>query len=324
MALNLKLGARMILGFSAILLLVVLTAGVGWFSLNSVVEKADKALGVDMLDAGITKTAMLVKDYQLQANADSVPLIEEQLARLLEEVAARKQSFKQEANRARMDDMSAKIQAYGSDFALYAKTGNELRALQESMQNQAGEVLLIVEKIRMAQSSEMRMNQALSTRNQNKIMQRVNDAREMLELLLTSRVLESQMVATSDTSRLKEFRQLQEEIGKISEKLDAGIEDEQSKQLLETLRQAHNAYATNLEEYLKFGGGDLRKKMEDASGLALEQMKQMAEYQMDEANQAKRQDFSVSQKLLRASSKAEMLSKQYLETRILEKEMLLT
>ncbi len=150
---NLRIAWKLGVGFGVVLLLTVVSAYVSWRSQNTLIERADKAAGVDHIYNEVTQGRVDVLYYMQFRDESKIAVFQKRMEELEAHVAKLKKSFANPANKERMDNVSQAAAAYKQFFTEYVdlegKRGEVIATVVEAataLQTVADELALALEK----------------------------------------------------------------------------------------------------------------------------------------------------------------------------------
>jgi methyl-accepting chemotaxis protein len=116
---NLRIAAKLGIGFGLLLVFTAVVAFVGWRSLETIADRADKMEGVNTIVTETLQARMDVLYFMDAKDASRIEQFKKRVETILSEASTLKASFANPANREKMDAISAAIKDYDAGFAKY-------------------------------------------------------------------------------------------------------------------------------------------------------------------------------------------------------------
>jgi len=116
---NLRIAVKLGIGFGLLLLFTAVVASVGWFSLGAIADRAGKMEGVNTIVTETLQARMDVLYFMDAKDASRVEQFKKRVEAILTQAAALRASFKNAANREKMDAIVTAIKSYDEGFTKY-------------------------------------------------------------------------------------------------------------------------------------------------------------------------------------------------------------
>ncbi len=118
---NMKLGVKLGIGFGFLILLTAIVAGVGGIGLRTVDHNAQVALEIEDIVTAMLDARRQEKNFILRKDQEYVTSVREITQKMLSDVATVKNRMRDPADIARMDRISAAVNAYLGAFNTYVE-----------------------------------------------------------------------------------------------------------------------------------------------------------------------------------------------------------
>ncbi|MBF0156903.1 MAG: methyl-accepting chemotaxis protein [Magnetococcales bacterium] len=154
---NLKIGLKLGIGFAAVLLLTVIVALVGWNGISGLASRNDKLLDMGNLVESIISARQQEKNF-LMRNGDqgAFDKVQEELKHITATAqTARDEKFQDPADKARMDAILARKDAYAKAFQDVATAFGERQKARAAMGEAANAALAEAGKLRQDQEEKL-------------------------------------------------------------------------------------------------------------------------------------------------------------------------
>jgi len=130
---NLRIAAKLGIGFGLLLVFTSVVSFVGWQSLEKLSDRADKMARVNIIVAETLQARMDVLYFMDAKDAARIEQFKKRVATILGEAASLKTSFANPANREKMDAITAAIKDYDAGFARFIEAERSRDATVKEM-----------------------------------------------------------------------------------------------------------------------------------------------------------------------------------------------
>ncbi|MEF3698281.1 methyl-accepting chemotaxis protein [Desulfolutivibrio sp.] len=130
---NLRIAVKLGIGFGLLLLFTAVVASVGWFSLGAIADRASKMEGVNTIVSETLQARMDVLYFMDAKDASRVEQFKKRVETIITQAATLKASFKNIANREKMDAITAAIKSYDEGFGKYIEAERSRDATVKEM-----------------------------------------------------------------------------------------------------------------------------------------------------------------------------------------------
>lgn len=239
---DLKVGHKLLLGFSLVMLLTLAVALGGWRTASDILRHSGQSLQVADLEQQILQLRLLEKDYLLEPMAGHKTAIAEQHARIDEQLADLPTHAEQLQLLVRGND------AYLELFTQLRSTQTQASTAQTGMAIRADEALIQFEMVTQDQFSLIR-DQLLDglTGTQNSVDQ-AEAAAHLSQTLLQLRLAESQFIRNGDSADADLWQARFSTMTEVAQQLRPQLAALQQASLDEALR-ALDSYRESFEHY---------------------------------------------------------------------------
>ncbi len=132
---NLRLGVKISVGFVVVLFFMVVVISIGYSSLSGVVDRVDKADGVNSMVKMVLEARRHEKNYIIRNDDSYLKRVEENVKNIINQSSYLKDKFNDPVNKAQMDEVAAKVKIYYDAFNGYIALHQQKILIQEEMQN---------------------------------------------------------------------------------------------------------------------------------------------------------------------------------------------
>jgi methyl-accepting chemotaxis protein len=254
---RLKLTTKLLGSFLVILTITAVVGVIGYRAMMGVADRSDKAVGVGTIVQLLQETRQQEKNYMLRKDEESLKKQAEAIAKLFEQVKTTSAKFTQQVNKDQMTEVDTDAKAYQTAFQGYVDLSKQREAQMEKMRASARAIPAEVEK--MAASQKMKLAKILaeasgkSTQNQGELekmisdrVAKINDAAQILILLVDARKNEKEFIISNGQ---KEWREKVDVNIKTIQELATGLKSRSTQQ--ENIDQAE-AIIAGIASYDKY------------------------------------------------------------------------
>ncbi len=201
---DIKLGMKLYGGFSIVLILTIVVAYVGYYSLTGVSDRAGKTNNVNSLVLGLLDTRQLEKDYMISNDQAYAGMVDKKIKAIISQARETKDEFTQTANKDQMDLVIREMTGYFNTFQGYVDLDRQRDETMAEMQARAAEALEKVEAIRVDQKAQLEKGQDEAEAFLNDKMAKVEDANRIINLYIDARMNEKEFIASRGEQKWQE------------------------------------------------------------------------------------------------------------------------
>ncbi|MFH1154794.1 MAG: methyl-accepting chemotaxis protein [Pseudomonadota bacterium] len=201
---NLKLSTKILGGFTAILVLLVISAYVGYSGLSGVVDRVEKADDVDRLAKEILEIRQQEKNYIIRGDDTYIKMVDEGIEKLVAQNLAVKEKFTQKANKDQMDQVIAKVNEYKIAFHNYVDLNAQKNDIMAQMRDNAKLALAQAEAIYKDQEEQLANVQMDSDVLLKDKLAKADDANRIIKWFLDARKNEKEFIISRGQQKWKE------------------------------------------------------------------------------------------------------------------------
>ena len=195
---NLKIGAKLGLGFGLVLALTVAVGYFGWSGLAKVDNRVDNADGVGDLVTGLKDARILAKEYELDHHAEDADGALASLAGVAEGAVAIKARFNDQYNRDQMDEVATGAKGYADALGEYRRLVETKAGAMTEMRAAADRVLDEAEAIRADQQSQLAERQEANRAFMDDKILKADAANEILMLIMDAKAARVELMYKDD------------------------------------------------------------------------------------------------------------------------------
>jgi methyl-accepting chemotaxis protein len=247
--LHLKIGAKLSIGFTVVLLLTLLVAIAGRHGVFTAREQAgDYAVMADLL-TGIYKIRQAEKDFINNRNAEAARQVDTALQGLLAQVQALQESGSK--NTAALSEIVLQGQVYHRAFQTYATATARQAQAREVMEQAALHVRQRAEEISATQQLQLDAVRLENAANLSAKMNTLEIAGRLLEWIMEARMLQMGLTYEDhDTRAVREWERIYELILELAQELKEHLTERDDINYANLVLHNYEEYKTLLLHYL--------------------------------------------------------------------------
>ncbi|MBU2547437.1 MAG: methyl-accepting chemotaxis protein [Proteobacteria bacterium] len=257
---KLKLGTRIFSGFILVLILMCITAAVGFNGLDGVMDRAQKSAGVDQLLKGILEARRYEKNFIIRGDDSNISKVEAELGTMRKEAEALKRGFELPAEREGMTAVLSAVDRYHGGFKEYVRLAGARKGALEQMRGKAGVVLAEAEAIRNDQKQQLDEGLAERSGDVNTLLAFIKDkgakadeAALMVQWFLEIRRDEKEYIISGLEERVKSVQAGLARIEKQADGLKSRFNRQSNIERIEVVKAAVGSYRTAFTSYIDLG-----------------------------------------------------------------------
>jgi methyl-accepting chemotaxis protein len=290
---NLKIAAKLGIGFGLILVLCVVIALVASVSQNKIIDRVQKTSGVAELADDMMRSRTDVLYYLNEKKPERIESFKKRMAETRKRATGMKERFKLAENKKHMDDIFQLSQKYEAAFAKYVETDNARNATIKAMAEAATAAQEHAEDLsaRLAKQADQAGQTGLEGR-----IQVVEKLAFIESSFIKSRVETLYYLWRGDKARLEAAKALLDKVIQAAGALAVlpGVREERSR--IDDIAVKAGAYKTKADEVLK-AGDELQAMIKEMAAAAAEVSKDAEEAELFQkekmAEQAKESEFII-------------------------------
>ena len=270
---KMKLGTK-IAGIAAVLIvLACIVAGVGYYGMEGVVDRVEKADAVDSLAKDILIARQHEKNFIVRGDAAYIDKVKEQLEKIIKEAEKTKGRFKQKVNQDQMALVIRETQDYGSAFAAYVDLSGQRTATMETMHQQALTAMSALDVIDADLMAQLAAAHKLNDLTQiDDRMAKAADAGLIVKYFLQARNNEKEYIISGERQWLDKVDEGQVKILDISKDLKSRFKTAHNLEEIDKVMVAVNQYKQAFDQY-----GRLLAEQNKASGIMVKAARKVEE-----------------------------------------------
>ncbi len=252
---DLKLGVRIMGGFSLILLVTIIIGIIGYRGLSLVVERVDKADDANRLVKYVLDLRTEEKNYLMRGNPDESVELHQIIEKIQAQITESKAQFQSAENDALMDQLSDVMTTYLDLFDQYVAIDIKGKANQATMEVAARE--LEKNLIVFREQQKQQIHQLLTTDSTSaEIVEELNEAdaaNRMVKGLLEIRRDEKNYLLRIGKAADQAAIEVKDGVSRLreqAEEMAASVERQSSKDLAATVLQKLNDYSAAYDRFL--------------------------------------------------------------------------
>ncbi|MEA1900629.1 MAG: methyl-accepting chemotaxis protein [Thermodesulfobacteriota bacterium] len=249
---NMKVGSKIIGGFSIVLVLLVVVAYVGYNGLSNVTDRVDKADDVNRLIKSILATRQQEKNFIIRGDKKYVDTVAVDVEALKKQANETRAKFKDPVNISQMDEVISSTGGYEKAFDDYVKFTGQQKVADDKMVKAAREVNEVANAIRQeqkAQFEELTKAGAAAAELEDKLL-KADDANRIIKWVLESRQQEKNFIMRGDHKYAEHVDKLAENIVNLARDMKSRFNQARNQQQTDKIIIAIQAYKAAFDDYV--------------------------------------------------------------------------
>ena len=208
---NLKLGAKLAIGFGLVIILGIIVGFIGWKGMSDVVDRVDKADDVNRLVKYSLEARRQEKNFVIRKDQESLKNIDMTVENIYSQIIDTKAKFENIVNIEEMNELQESMVEYESAFKEYVKIYDEkmLPAINEMEQFGRG-ALKQAEALRASQKEQMEIefNQQIEYARLFERVEKSDDGNRLAKYVLEARRIEKNYLLRKDDTLISSMDEL--------------------------------------------------------------------------------------------------------------------
>ena len=200
---DMKLGSKIFLGFTLVLVFLCIVAFMGFNSLSKVVDRADKTNDVNAIVTRLLEARQQEKNYVIRGEDTYAKKVEADVRDILDQAALSKEKFKDQINKDQMNQVIEKTNVYVGAFKVYVDLHHQKAKTMEKMRSMASQALAETENIRSDQRKQLEVARKENAGEEviNDRLTKADDANRMIKWFLDARKDEKQFIISKGNTK---------------------------------------------------------------------------------------------------------------------------
>jgi methyl-accepting chemotaxis protein len=249
---NMKVGSKIIGGFTIVLVLLVVVAYVGYNGLSNVTDRVDKADDVNRLINFILAARQQEKNFIIRGDKKYVDTVAEQVDALKKQADETRAKFNDPVNISQMDEVISSAGGYKKAFDNYVKLTEQQKVADDKMVAAARGVNEVADAIRQeqkAQFEELTKAGADAAQLDDKLT-KADDANRILKWMLESRRQEKNFIIRGDQNYADRVEKHAEDIINLAKDMKSRFNQAGNQQQADKIITATQAYRVAFNDYV--------------------------------------------------------------------------
>jgi len=251
---NMKLGTKIFLGFTLVLVFLCIVAFMGFNSLSKVVDRVGKTEDVDTIVTTLLQARQQEKNYVIRGEDAYIKKVESNVAKILEQATLTKGKFKEKINQDQMDQVIEKVNAYFKAFNVYVDLNYQKNTTMEQMRAMARQALTQAEAIRADQRQKLEVARKNNAGEEviNDRLIKADDANRMIKWFLDARKNEKEfIISKGDTKWMKNVETRLTKVSDLSNDLKSRFTGAENIEQINSVISSVQAYANAFKGFSK-------------------------------------------------------------------------
>lgn len=258
---NLKLGFKMAIGFSVVLILTAVVALVGIQGMGGVKDRVDKSDGVNVLVQDIQRARQYEKNFMLRNDQASLDKHAELVEQIYAEAKDLRGMFQQQVNIDQVDEVTAKTKEYEKAFAEYVALSQEREQTMTVMRSLAREALARCESLReeeVKQAELLARGQAASRE-----VATANVSARLVQWFIDARKNEKEVIISGEEKYRQNVQNDVQQIQALAQETSHKVQSARYESLLDEVSKAVDKYYVAFSRYTELMAqqGDSSQRM---------------------------------------------------------------
>ena len=281
-----KIGMKLFLGFSVVLLITMVVGYSSYSGMNKVVDRVYKSEELMSLEKDILEARRHEKNFMLRKDFQYVDAVNKSIDSLLTQAAITKRKFTDKVNLDQIDAITNSVGTYRTKFMGYVDLEKKKAEYMTEMRASARNVLAVAEAIRADQKQQLAKIRQSANASDSIIDDKIakaDDANRIIKNFISARKNEKEFIISKQQSYLDTHKELMTKVLDGAKDLNASFKFElNKKQGAELISDLEN-YLSAFTDYVTFVKEQdfAEKKMVEEARLAL---KVSAEARADQRN----------------------------------------
>ena len=249
---NIKVGSKIIGGFSIVLVLLIVVAYVGYNGLSNVTDRVEKADDVNQLVKFVLASRQQEKNFIIRGDKKYVNTVAEQVEALKKQANETRAKFKDPVNISQMDEVISSTGGYKKAFEDYVKFTEQQKVADDKMVKAARQVGAIADTIRQeqkAQFEELTKAGAAAAQIEDKLI-KADDANRIIKWMLESRRQEKNFIIRGDHKYADRVDKHAEDIINLAKDMKSRFNQTKNQQQADKIITATQAYKAAFDDYV--------------------------------------------------------------------------
>lgn len=292
---NLRLAMKLGIGFGVVLALTALLAVGSWSGMTTILDRVDKADGMNDIIKMVLDIRRHEKNYQIRHDQKSQDELAKNVAGIVEKAQAYKARFNDSKNREQMDQVLASTKAYSTAFKNYVDRRQAESALQKTMAAAGLSALASTEALQQALKTSGGEGGGKHGGGASRI-DLYSDAAHMVAQIYSMRVAALYFLQTEDDAYAQKVLQIGADVVKMAGELKTRLADKGGIDLAEAVARDTTAYMKSTEECQKAVQG--QKEMESQLIQSARDMQKICESARDDMKNKMFSEIALARTLL--------------------------
>lgn len=208
---NLKLGAKLAIGFGLVIILGIIVGFIGWKGMSDVVDRVDKADDVNRLVKYSLETRRQEKNFMIREDQESLKNMDMTVKNIYSQIIDTKAKFENIVNIEEMNELQEGIRVYESAFKEYVRIHDEeLIPARNKMEQFGKEALNQAESLRASQKEQMtnEFNQQIEHARLLERVEKADDGNRLAKYVLEARRVEKNYLLRKDDALISSMDEL--------------------------------------------------------------------------------------------------------------------
>ena len=250
---HLKIGVKLGLSFSLILIITSLIGMIGYLGFNQVEEYVEKADDANRILKEIEITRQKEKNFIIRKNDESKQAVRDQIQSITAEMKKSREKINHKEALESIDGVAKGLNNYQSAAELYFSLAEKKQASESQMVVQARDVMTIADDILKDQKLQLHDVQKKASEIEVDRLFKADTANRMIKLIQECRMSEKNYMLRQDPKYADEVRKTLQNLVNIIDDLTLKMTQKQNLDQMEKTKQSISEYVQTFERWVASG-----------------------------------------------------------------------
>jgi methyl-accepting chemotaxis protein len=325
---KMKLSWKIMGGFAIVLVLLVVTAFVGYSGLSSVGQAIEDSRKIQLMATQITEARFTEQEYMRRMSPANAQKLLKIIDKLSENIASAEKEVDLGGNATQLKVAAEKVAAYRDQFQTYLNLASEKSEAQTEMEQAGRAAQKVSDSIRKNQERALEDSQIQSDGQINDLITATDNAIHMLQGILNARLLANEWKLKNSAEAKEEAFNAWETPNLMLKGLIYGNLDKAQKEIdkknLKEIKELHEAYVEAQSEFMQNGETMSDEKAINAAKAVTKAMETYLKGQLIVVNVVRQQATVEMGKQRTAAAMAQAIALDFLNMRMVGKDFAAT
>lgn len=248
---NMKLGSKIIGGFSIVLILLAIVAYVGFNGLSGVVDRVVNTEDMNRIIKFTLETRQQEKNFIIRKDKEYVKRVNDLVPEIKDQANATKSTFNDPANKQQMDQIISAIGKYETAYKRYVDLFDQKNSTEASMVDNARALRTQSENILEQIQKDLEQLNIESERKQANNFWLADAANRCIKIALQAQISQNMYIRTHEKKFADEIKSYKKDFLAIVNEGINRLETAEDKKTVADMGKQADVYVDRCEEYVK-------------------------------------------------------------------------